>query len=202
MAKSIFDLGKESLQQWRMLAEELEVQMALGKAEARDLFEREQKNLSKFINQQRAQFEKAERVKQEHHHDLLVKFENVEQALNSPAPGGKRNYDKYKKEVLSKIYELEYAVKEYYGEVSNEVQRQLDQFKAKLDGYRIQLALSEPDENTNITERKSELRDKVTEIRSLLRKEETDEMANSQFMEEISASVKHLRNAFSDLLGQ
>ena len=59
---NIIATGKEKAAQIKSFLEEMQVQMALGKAEARDAIEREQKNFQKFINQQKAEMKKVEEI--------------------------------------------------------------------------------------------------------------------------------------------
>ena len=53
MENVIIQRVKDQLKNLKTLSEELEVQMALGKAEAKDLFKQERKNISKFIEKEK-----------------------------------------------------------------------------------------------------------------------------------------------------
>lgn len=197
--KDILDIGKDKLQQLKTTFEELEVQLALGKAEAKEVFEREKKNIGEFINEQKARFKKEERVAEEHWDDLLEKFEALEANLNLETPDKKSAYDEMKKNTLRTIYELENTIKQTYGEVGTTFRAQLDQFKTKLDGYRIQLALSEFGKQSDGDNRRLELREKLSEIKDRMHKEEEDSNKMDDFVHEMSNSFDHLKKAFSDL---
>ena len=193
--------GKRQLEHFRMLAEELEVQLALGKAEARDAFKEERKNLSAYLNKQRAELTKSDREHEAHLHDLIMKFEKLEDSLNVEPPSGKRAYDSYKNEVTNNITQLELLITEYPEEVDDFMHGNLAQFKALLDAYRVQLALSDNKTPERAEARKRALSEKVVEIRATLQKETIDEDELDKFVNEVSASFDHLKKAFSDLLG-
>ncbi len=197
--KDIVEIGKEKLQQLRTVFDELEVQLALGKAEAKELFEREKKNLNEFVNEQKSRFRKEQKLAEAKWHDLLGKFEALEAILSVETATRKRAYDEQKKQTLHTIYELEYAIKEAYGELGAAFREQLDHFKARLDAYRIQLALSEFDNNAEAEIRRADLLEKVNEVRTKMRKEEEEANKVDDFVSEISTSFEHLKKAFSDL---
>jgi len=197
--KDLMELGKEKLEQMKTVFEELEVQLALGKAEAKELFEREKKNMNEFINEQKLRFKKEEEIAEEHWDNLREKFETLEANLAEETPEGKEAFDAVKEKTLRSIYELESAMKEAYGEIGGKMREQLDQFKAKLDSYRIQLALSEFGSEDEGNVRRDELRQKVEEIREKMSKEEKDASKLDDFVNEMSASFDHMKRAFSDL---
>lgn len=197
--KDLMEMGKEKLEQLKTVFEELEVQLALGKAEAKEVFEREKKNMNEFINDQKARFKKEEKIAEEQWDNLREKFEALEASLGLNTPDAKDKFDEMKEKTLHTIYELESAMREAYGEVGGKLREQLDQFKAKLDSYRIQLALSEFGSESESENRRAELRKKVEEIREKMGKEEEDANKLDDFVSEMSASFEHVKKAFSDL---
>lgn len=197
--KNFIEIGKDKVQQLKKIFEELEVQLALGKAEAKDLFEKEKKNLNAFVTEQKMRFKTEQKIAEEKWDELLNKFEQLEAALSAETATEKAMYDEQKEKILRCIYELEHTMKEAYGEVGAVLREQLDFFKAKLDAYRIQLALSEFDNATEADNRRMELKDKVAEIREKMRKDEEAANKIDDFMSEMSASFDHLKKAFSDL---
>lgn len=200
MENTLIDKGREQLRHLRTFADELEVQMALGKAEARDAFVREKKNVSKFLNKQKKQFQKESKITEDKKHDLLVLFEKLEESLNLEVPTAKRKYDLYKKDVLADIYALEYEVKETYGDHSVSLQRELDEFKDKMDVFRINLAINDVKDQEKVAELKSSLHDKVTEIRSKLQRGENEMNKFDNFVEDISESFNYFKRAVTDLI--
>jgi hypothetical protein len=94
--KEILEFGKEKLQQLKTIFEELEVQMALGKKEAKEVFEREKKTLTEFITQQKDKLKEAGEVAEDHRRELIDKFNTLEAVLSEDVSTSKRRYDTYK----------------------------------------------------------------------------------------------------------
>ena len=201
-SKDFLDMGKEKLEQLKTVFQELEVQMALGKAEAKDMFDREKQNLNSFINEQKAKFRKENEAVDAHWETLRDKFEALEAQLSKATPDTKEAYDALKTETLHAIYDLENAMREAYGELGSSMRLQLDQFKGRLDGYRIQLALSEFGSQEDADKRLEELKSTVTDIRSKMDKEVEDANKLDDFADEMAASLDHIKKAFSDLFSK
>lgn len=192
-------MGKEKLTQMKVFLDELEVQMALGKSEAKEAFERERKNFQSYIREQKDQFRQAGKEAESHRKVLTQKFEALESILAHEMATSKTKFDQDKKKTLKAIYELEFSIKETYGEVGSTLQKKLDSFKGKLDAYRIQLALGEYEDAAELESKKEALRNAVTPITDKLRKEENASEKIEHFAEEVNESVEHLRKAFSEL---
>lgn len=199
MQDELIEVGKEKLTQMKVFLEELEVQMALGKSEAKEAFEKERKNFMQFITDQKEQFKKSGKEAESHRKDLFGKFEALELELDKEPVTSQKKFDMMKKDTLHAIYELEMAMKEAYGEVGLKMQAKLDAFKARLDAYRIKLALGEYEDLAEMESKKEDLRVAVDEILDKLRKEESAGEKIDHFADEINTSVEHLKKAFSEL---
>jgi len=199
LQSNLVAIGKEKSMQMKALVEELELQMALGKAEARDVIKEEQKNLRKFISQQKVEMNRSEATANEHREVLNKKFMDLETVISKELPTTKRKFDAYKKASLQAIYELEYQLKESYGDVSPAIQEQLNKFKIKLDGYRVQLALASLDDEAQLNNRKAELQVAIDGIQEKMNKEIEDRGKVEHFVDEITESFDHMKKAFSDL---
>lgn len=195
----LLEVGKEKLTQMKVFLEELEVQMALGKSEAKETFERERKNFMQYISDQKEQFKSTGKVTEDHRKNLSAKFEALEFELDKEQVSSQKKFDMMKKETLHAIYELELAIKEAYGDVGMKMQAKLDSFKGKLDAYRIKLALGEYEDVAEMENKKEELRNVVDEILGKLKKEESASEKIDHFADEINVSVEHLKKAFSEL---
>lgn len=196
---NIITTGKEKATQIKAFLEEMQVQMALGKAEAKEAFEREQKNFQKFLNQQKVEMKKLKEMNEENLTELSQKFNALEALIEKDLPHSKRKFDAMKKETLQAIYELEYEIKKTFGNVNAEMQNRLDDFKVKLDGYRIQLALSNFDDEALLETRKEELQKAIDEIQAKMNEESEAKGKVENFVEEISESFEHMKKAFSEL---
>jgi hypothetical protein len=201
--KSTTDLkekGKQSLESFRSLFDELRVQAALGKAEAKELIDEERKNLYDYISKERALLRQTAQLSVKHEQDLMDKFAALQNELDNAVPDTKRKFDNYKKVVLQNIYDLEFAIKTESHDVRKSLQRNLNTFKTKLDAYRLQVAMSDYENRENLNNRKSELIGRINEIRSMVKDRQAEDKKWEYFSEEVSESYQHLKKAFSDLL--
>jgi len=190
---------KDQMKNLKILSEELEVQMALGKAEARDLIKAERKNLSTFIRKQQNELSDFGSPSSATRRSFLSATEDLESNLNQSLPTEAKGYDNYKTGVLKSIYKLEEIIKEKYPNLDSEMKSSLNGFKAKMDAYRVNLALHDKDDPQRVDRIKTDFSEKLTEVRSLLSKEETDHSKLDNFMEDISESFKYFKRAISDL---
>ena len=200
MENVLVEKSKEKLNSLKMWADELELQMALGKAEARDAFERERKNITKFVNSHKSQIKMQGKISTDKKQELLVFIEKLEESLNQNVPTNKRDYNKYKKEVLYNIYNLEYALKDTYGELDFSLKNEFDEFKTKLDVFRINLALNDSSDKEKVDSLKAKVQEKVFEIRTKMQKSESELNRMDNFMEDISESFDYFKKAINDLL--
>jgi len=145
MENAIIDRIKNQAKNLKTLSEELQVQMALGKAEARDVIEIERKTLSKYINQQRKQIANAENETFENRRTFLSSIEDLESALFLEVPAVTVEYDNYKDNILNRVYKLEEEVRNNYPSMTEGMQDMLDSFKIKMDAFRVNLALHDKD---------------------------------------------------------
>jgi hypothetical protein len=199
MENVILDKLKSKMTNLKMLSEELQVQMALGKKEALDVIEKEKKSFSKYIKKQKKHMDKLDLLSNDHKRDFLTVLEDLESRLNLNVPNESIDYDKYKNEVLNKIYKVEDAVKTNYQDASNVFQNELDAFKAKMDAYRVNLALHDKDNPEKVAKFKTEFTEKLTEIRSKLSKHESDDKKFDNFVEDLSESYDYLKKAIGNL---
>lgn len=201
--KDISDLkerGKYTLENFKALMDELQVQVALGKKEAKDIYDKERKILADFIRKERALLRKTAEQSLKHEQDLMDKFAELEKELDQKVPTTKTKFDAYKKLLLKKIYQLEFAIKTESYDVRKSLQKKLDLFKTKLDGYRLQVAMSNYEHRENLQNRKIALVNQINDIRSMVKDRQAEDRKWENFSEEISTAYKHLNRAFSDLL--
>ena len=199
MQNAIIKRIKNQALNLKTLSEELQVQMALGKAEARDLIEVEKKNFSTYIEKQKKQISEHDTDTSVNRRGFLSVVENLESTLNSSIPTKTKAYDQYKNDVLRNIYKVEETVKSNYPSMSHEMQDTLDVFKGKMDAFRVNLALHDKDDPDRVERIKVDFNDKLKEVRALLAKNETEQTKLDQFSEDISESFNYLKRAIEDL---
>ncbi|MEY3053134.1 MAG: hypothetical protein RLY31_2919 [Bacteroidota bacterium] len=197
--QEFIEMSKERLTQMKVLLDELQLQLSLGRAEAVDIFDRERKNFQQFIRDYKEQL-RQENLKTVEHRDKLVrKMEELENALETALATSKKKFEQDKKSVLHAIYELESELRETYGELGQTLQDRLDSFKGRLDAYRVQLALAEYDAKDELEEKKMALRNSVNSLIEKIRNETSVSERVDHFSSEVNQSMDHLRKAFSDL---
>lgn len=200
LQEELMDIGKERLTQMKVLLDELQVQMSLGKAEAKDIFDRERKNFLNFVSEEKNVLRRSGEAASTHRTVLMEKFDALDARLAKVVAENKRQYDVQKRETLHAIYELELAMKEAYGDVGMALQAKLDVFRGKLDNYRIKLALGEFETEGELEPLKPELVNAIADIRERLKKETGASEKIDSFSNEISTSFEHMKKAFSNLL--
>ncbi|NNK90427.1 MAG: hypothetical protein HKO89_07450 [Saprospiraceae bacterium] len=199
MENAIFEKLKGQVKNLKVLSEELQVQMALGKAEAKDLVDREKKELTNFFNKQKKQIERFESSAMENRRAFLSAVEDLESSLHVDIPEDKTEYDLYKDRILKNIYKLEEVTREHFPQVEDEMKESLEAFKAKMDAFRVNLALHDKDDPEKVRQVKREFSEKVAEIRTTLAKKEEAQTKLENFFEDLSESFNYLKKAISDL---
>ena len=199
LTEEMITVGKEKAARMKAFLEELELQLALGKADAKDVIEKEKKNFQQFLQKYKSQIHESEEASHEHLHVLNDKLANLTAKVDMQMPTTKRKFDQYKKETLRAIYELELVLKNKDGEIEAEIMDRLDNFKDKLDAYRIQLAFTEVKEEEKLRLRKNELLDAMNEIRDKLQARDEAGAKLEHFVEDITDSFEKMKKAFSDL---
>ena len=196
----LLDIGKERLTQMKVLLDEMQVQMALGKSEAKDIFERERKNFMSFVSEEKNMLRRTGEAAAKHRQTLMDKFDALDARLAKATAENKRQYDVQKRETLHAIYSLELAMKEAYGDVGMALQAKLSAFRSKLDDYRIKLALGEFEDEATLELLKPELVAAIADIRERLKKETGASEKIDSFTNELSTSFDHMKQAFANLL--
>ena len=199
--KDLVEFGKSKFTQWKSMIEELELQLSLGKAEARDAIKREKKNISKFFNEQKAQYKKAEKKVVDQRMDLERSLQELIAMISAKEPTNKRAYNTRRKDLMKGIHQLEYMLNMVVKECNETLKIQLLELKGVLDHYRIQLALSEYENRKSVNPSQNALYEKLLETEEMLSEISNREGSKIEyFMDEITQSFDHLKQAFSEIL--
>ena len=200
MENVIFEKVKHQAQNLKSLVEEIQVQIALGKAEAKDKIEEEKKLLSQYFNKQRREMEKQSALVNKERRIFLEHIEKLECKLLEEVPTDPEDYDDYKLGILEMIYKLEEDVRDYYPALSNDLKGELDTFKGKLDAFRVNLALHDKDNPERIEGIREDFTDKLEEIRDKLGKKQAAESKLDHFVDDIAHSFSYFKRAIEDLI--
>jgi uncharacterized coiled-coil protein SlyX len=199
--KDVLEFGKSKLNQWKAMIEDLEVQISLGKADAKDTIKAEKKNITKFFNQQKAEFKKAEAKTSKQRTALVEKLTELNSSLLADTPESKRAFDNRRRKTMQLVHEVENMMRMMYKDAGERVTLLLDGLKVDLDTYRIQLALGSFESKTKINASQKDLIKTLEKtISSLVSKKAKKDENLEHFMDEISQSFDHLKSAFSEIL--
>lgn len=188
-------IGQEKLREFRAMLDELEVQMNLGKREAKDLLVREKETLSKFMEDQRQGFEKAFAATETQRAEFAEKMRAVHAKLQE-VPVDADAWKAWKGEVLDAVHELEYALKNTYKNFGPDMQNSLDNLKPHLDSFRLELAMAKEGMLDGFREALNEALEHSVERldRDLSLGDRFD-----KFSDNMGQSFEHMKKAFGEL---
>ncbi|MEZ4918042.1 MAG: hypothetical protein R2792_02960 [Saprospiraceae bacterium] len=192
-------MGKKKFNQIRAFVEELDVQLALGKAEFKDTFLQERKRMNQFLQEKKRDFQQVENQFHEDRSLLKAKFEDLEFRLQEEAAETKEAFDEQKEAILNAIYQLEQTITEHYGEVEDALQVFLDELKGKLDAYRIGLALGNFDDEETRVQQKTELKEAIGDLKEKLSAQDEARAKLDVVAKELTEAFDHMKNAFKEV---
>jgi hypothetical protein len=198
--KNFLEFGKEKMEQASAFFEELEVQFNLGKAEAKDAFDREKKNFSNFVDEQRRRLKVEEARKSELLNALEVKMELLADLLVQPDPTSVELYDRHKEAVLRAVYDVEGALKNVWADVGAALKVAFERFRIALDAYRISLALSSLENKGNLSEKKAALEVELSGLLHHFQLGEREDDRLEHFTAEMETAFEHIKKAVKELI--
>lgn len=194
---------KETITELKGLFEEMEVQLNLGKKEAKEVFERERENFTQFVKDQRKQWKRFGMMSEENLNNIKSKFLTLNTLLLAETTTDPDGFQAWKDERLRVIYELEYALREIQPVINDIEKEVINNFKVKLDVYRINLAISTLDKIAEVKPSAEDLRVQLNETMHFFENEVDDSWEKLEnFKEELGTSFDHLKKAFGGLMGK
>ncbi|MCB0839904.1 MAG: hypothetical protein KDE26_24945 [Bacteroidetes bacterium] len=199
--EELIERGKSTIQKWRAILDELEVQLALGKAEAKETLQKEKETLSRYISDQKAQLVATEVKEIKKKKNWKEEFENLYMLLNSEWGTTKTSFKKKKEALLHSLHQTELDLKEHLSEVKSMIGSDMGELKEAMDTYRIKLALSTEKEVETLEDEKDWLQEVLERVINRLNKQIYPESKKIDYvLEEISESFEHLKRAFTEIL--
>ena len=188
------------LRQWKSTLGELEVQMALGRAEASEKLEDLKETFRKFVAERK--IELPEFNKESFNWDeVKAAFDELEVQLALGKMDLEDAYEEQKDKILTAIDSAKRGLKNAYDRIDDNFKEEAEEFRAKLEGYQVQFALGKYEAREALEEKKAELRTLVHEFRTKMDTvETTGEDKYDAFLQEMTKSYEHLKNAFASLL--
>jgi hypothetical protein len=177
--------------------EELRVKIALGKAEAKDLFEDTKKKLNQYVHESKVKFNKLKQ--NENISKIINAFEHLQIQLALGIAESKETFDEQKKNISNAIQKLESSltIEKSYDELSSLLKLEIEKFKIKLEILNLQYRLKKVNVEQNFETKKTEFISKIEEIKNrIIKKENSGKSKWENFQGEIAESFSHLKQAF------
>lgn len=194
---------KETLNELKGLFEEMEVQVNLGKKEAKEVFERERQNFTQFVRDQRQQWRRFGMMSEENLVKIKQSLHTLYTLLVEGTPEIQADFQVWKDKRLHAIYELEFLIREIQPGINETEKEVINDLKVKLDVYRIHLALSTFEKTGDLITYAEELRVQLDKTIHFFENEVDDSWERVEnFKEELGTSFEHLKKAFGGLMGK
>lgn len=179
--------------------EELQVQMALGKAEAKDIFESMKKELYTWVQQLKVKIRSART-----NEDMLPAVNALEHLQVQLALGiaeSKEAFEEQRWHIEQSMHELETYIKQGIpGRQVARIQLEVEKFKAKLQLLSLRYQLKKINLEYDLKLKRVEFEHKLNRIRTgLVLKEEQSRNKWQSFKEEIKDAFDHLKSTFLPL---
>ncbi len=180
--------------------EEFRLQVALGKAEAHDVYEEAKKNFNKFVNESKMRLAEARGVAKKKSTELQTLFETLEVQLALGKAETKDVFEAQRKKITKTLDELEAFVQK--NKIANEYYTKLmleaGKFRIKMNIIKMRFELSKLETRVEFEDKKKELSKKLSDIKKKLLKSESEaEDQWENFREGISDAYSHLKKTFS-----
>ena len=174
--------------------EELQVQAALGKAEATERYEDIKKKFNNFIHESRINYE-AGKDKVE---DLHTKFDELRLQLALGKAESLDVFKEQKKQLLATIHEIEVKIKtnERLNKVYAFLLIEFEKFKAQLELLEQRFEKGRDGASASFEKGKEEFNAFIEKMKERYGKE-SDETRWEHFQTEISEAFSHFKHAFS-----
>lgn len=202
-ASDIKNQVRTTLNELKALLEEVELQVNLGKKEAKEVFDRERDNVSHFIRDQRKWWRRVGMLSEENMNRIKDRLHQLYTLLLDEVPTAPHAFQAWKDERLRMVYELEYIIREFQPGLNDDEKQKINDLKMKLDVYRIHLALADIEKAAALQPVAEALRKQIDLTIHFLENEmdKTWERLD-HFKDEIGTSFTHLKKAFGELVGK
>lgn len=171
--------------------EELQLQLALGKLEARDIYHDSKKKFYRYLHDIQ---QKAESVKSKKN-EIITLIDELKLQLKLGKADTIDAFNKEKKVITNAIKRLEKVLQnnEYTFEVYSKLRLEIEKFKIKLEILKLHYDLNKIDAKDEFEVRKKEF---FQNIDILKEKISSSIKSKSDFSTEIKLAYKHLKKAF------
>lgn len=183
------------------LLENLESKLQEGTKEAKEIFDKEKKHFTVFLEDQKQYWQRYGLQDDEGFRKLTDKLEQLSSLLNEADPVEEAAFSAWKDQRLRVIYELEFLAREFYPEMNEKEKEFFNSLKTRQENYRLNLAGATYADLSKLAEEKTELSGAILEAIHFIENEVVVDWSRLDgFKEEISVSFDHLKKAFGNLI--
>lgn len=182
----------ETLRKAAIEIEELQVQAALGKAEAKDKYEEIKKKFNLVLHEAKSKIESGkEKVE-----DIDTKFDELRVQLELGKAEGLEAFKEQKKGLLNKLHEIEVKIKtnKRLNDIYAFILLEIEKFKLKLEVLEQKFETGKGGAKTSFEKGKTEFNTFIENIKAKYGKKE--ETKWEHFQDEISEAFTHFKKAF------
>jgi hypothetical protein len=183
----------ETLRKAAIEIEELQVQAALGKAEAKDKYEEIKKKFNLVLHEAKSKIDSGKEVAQ----DIDTKFDELRVQLELGKAEGLDAFKEQKKGLLAKLHEIEVNIKtnKRLNDIYAFVLLEIEKFKLKLEVLEQKFIKGKEDAKASFEKGKTEFNTFIEKIKAKYGKKE--ETKWEHFQDEISEAFTHFKKAFT-----
>ena len=188
---------KKKIDSWKSSIEQLNEQLHLGIDDAKTEFEVQKKNLKGWIDTLEDKITVSEEIGKEKVEKLKGSIDElrVQAALGKAETADAMHSQQ--KIINKKIVALKSDFNSFYNTAENDVSEKLDDFHTRFDLFKLQIHLGQKETEDSWKIKRKELSNQLNDLKSKI--ESNKEFASESvdhFSKEITATWKHLQNAF------
>jgi hypothetical protein len=185
----------ETLRKAAIEIEELQVQAALGKAEAKDKYEEIKKKFNLVLHEAKSKIDSGRDTIE----DIDTQFDELRVQLELGKAEGLDAFKEQKKNLLSKLHEIEVKIKtnKRLNDVYAFILLEIEKFKLKLEVLEQKFAQGKEGAKTSFEKGKIEFNAFIDKIKAKYGKKEESKWEH--FQDEISEAFTHFKKAFKQV---
>jgi len=191
--KKILDKVVDALRKAAIEIEEVQVQAALGKAEAMDKFEDVKQKFNTFVHDSKMKYDEGREKVDEVH----AKIDELRVQLNLGKAETTEMFKEQKEKLLTALHELEVKIKtnETLNRIYSYVLIEIDMFKVQLEILENEYDERKESVKSSFEKGKNEFNQFIEDFKSKYSKKE-ESTQFEHFQSEVSEAFSHLKNAF------
>ncbi len=195
----VIDKIIEGLKKAALELEEFQLQLALGKADAKDVYEKVKKEFDGYVGNAKVFFDEAKTMAKEKSMQIKAAFETLQLQLALGKADTEDIYEEQMKRISSALNELEILIRknETADEYYTKLQVEIEKFKIKLDILKLRYKLNKLDAKAEFEVKKDQFSKTLSEIKDrLIKTEKEAENKWEQLKDEISDAYSNLKSVF------